>query len=209
MIQNIIQLDPNKSLLQSGSLVINGNRYELPDSFQVYNTKQEYEDTHSKIEQVQTHFDGQIAYIKDIHVIIIGGNIDNLSDQIAYSLSQNSDSTETAGVNDFESFIKKISAVATGPFKIATICWEEIGVAVYYMNFDGVLESVRLDFDAWEETDFFKKIATELEIDTCADDFYDDDENHEEMKSPCQQVCDEIHENHLQGNITLLAPSWY
>jgi hypothetical protein len=209
MMENLIHLDTKKSCLESRALVIDGTRYELPDLFQVYNTKQEYEDTHSKIELVQTHFDGQIGYIKDIHALIVGGNIDDLSDQMAYSLSQNSDSPETLDTNDFASFIKKVSEVAISPFKIATICWEEIGVAVYYMKFDGELESVRLDFDSWEETDFFKKTATELEIDTDADDFYDDDENHEEMKSPCQQVCDEIYENHLQDNVTLLAPSWY
>ena len=204
MIQNVIHLDSNKSTFQSGSLEINGNSYGLPDSLQTFDTKQEYEEIHSTIEQVQSHFDGQMGYIKDIHALIVGGNIEDLSDQMETNFAENSDE-----VNDFASFVEMISGVATGPFKIATRCWEEIGIAVYYIKSDGDFESVRLDFDDWEETDYFKKIAAELDIDPDSDEFYDEDEDHDEMKSPCEQVCDEIHENHLSHDVTVLAPDWY
>lgn len=204
MIQNVIHLDPNKSIFQSGSLEINGTNYNMPESLQVFDSKKEYEEHHSGIELVQTHYDGQIAYIKDVHALIVGGNIEDLSDQMETSFAGNSDE-----VNDFITFIEQTSKIATSPFKIATKCWEAVGVAVYYIKGDEDLKSVRMDFDDWEETNFFKTIAAELEIDPNSDEFYDEDEDHDEMKSPCEQVCDEIHDNYLSHDVTVLAPEWY
>ena len=59
-----------------------------------------------------------------------------------------------------------------------------------------------------EETELFKEIAKENGFDIDSDDFYDDDENHEEGRSPCHQVCNELYDK-LLLEPELLAPNWY
>ena len=43
-----------------------------------------------------------------------------------------------------------------------------------------------------EETDIFKEIAKENKFDINSEDFYND-ENHEDGRSPCYQVCDKLY----------------
>ena len=80
---------------------------------------------------------------------------------------------------------------------------------IYYIKYDKEFQSVRLDFDSWEGTDLFNEIAKEFGFDTDSDDFYEDDEDHEEMRSPFFQVCKELYENHLLNDPEILAPDWY
>ena len=58
------------------------------------------------------------------------------------------------------------------------------------------------------QTDLFKEIVKKKKFDINNDDFYDDDENHLDGSSPCQQVCDKIY-NQLLSEPELLAPDWY
>jgi len=197
---NIIKLNNDKSHIEDDIIVFDNKKYVLGDLISIYKTKKQYEEENSELDFAQTHFEDKLAYIENIHVLAISGNIDDLNDQFNYS--------DDIDLDSFEKFIKKISAIATNPFKIATVSWEESGIGVYYIKFNKDFQSIRLGFDDWEETELFKEIAKENGFDIDSDDFYDDDENHEEGRSPCHQVCNELYDK-LLLEPELLAPNWY
>ena len=197
---NVIKLDYDKSYVDGDMLFIDDKSYNCNDLIAIFKNEKQYKEANSGIEFAQTHFEDKLGYIDDIHTFIIGGDIDDLSDQFAYS--------DDMDIDGFEEFIKGLSNIATKPFKIATVSWEENGIGVYYIKYDKRFQSIRLGFDDWEEADLFKKIAKENDFDINSDDFYNDDENHEDGRSPCYQVCDELY-NQLLSEPELLAPDWY
>ena len=180
-------------------LFIDGKSYNLDDLITIFKDEKTYKKENSGIEFVQTHFEDKLGYINDNHIIIIGGNIDDLSDKFSYS--------DEVDIDCFEEFIKELSKITAAAFKIATVAWEENGRCVYYIKYDKTFQSVRLDFDDWEESDLFKEVAKELKLDMNSDDFYDDD-HHEDGSSPCQQICDKLY-NQLLSEPELLAPDWF
>jgi hypothetical protein len=196
--KNLIQLGYNKSYTEDGLLFIDGKSYNFDGTITIFKTENQYKEENSGIEFAQTHFDDKLGYIEDTHTFIIGGNIDDLHDQFHYSDDMDSDG--------FEELIRVLSEIATKPFKIATVSWEESGIGVYYIEYGKTFQSVRLDFDDWEETALFKEVAKENKFDINSDDFYDDD--HENGSSPCQQVCDKLY-NQLLSEPELLAPDWF
>ena len=198
--KNVIKLDHNKSYTEGDFLFIDKKSYAFDDLITIFKDEKEYKEKSSGIEFVQTHFEDKLGYIDDTHTFMIGGNIDDLSDQFSYS--------DDMDIDSFEELIKGLSEIATKPFKIATVAWEENGIGVYYIKYDKIFQSVRLDFDDWEETDLFKKIAKEYKFDVNSDDFYDDDEDHEDGSSPCHQICDKLY-NQLLSELELLVPDWY
>jgi len=197
---NLIKLDHNKSFIEGDLLFIDGKSYNFGDIITVYKDEKKYKEDNSGIEFTQTHFEDKLGYIDDNHIFIIGGNIDDLSDQFFYS--------DELDIDNFEEFIKGLSKISTKPFKIATVSWEESGIGVYYIKSGKTFQSVRLDFDDWEDTDLFKEVAKENKFDINSDDFYDDDESHEDGSSPCHQVCDKLY-NQLISDPELLSPDWY
>ena len=197
---NIINLDKNKSHIDDDKLIVDNKKYSLDDLITIYKTEEQYEDENSELKFAQTHFGDKLAYIEDIHVLITGGDIDNLNDQLSDS--------DDIDIDSFEEFIKELSKIAVNPFKVATVSWEESGIGVYYMKFNKDFKSIRLDFDDWEETELFKEIAKENDFDIDGDDFYDDDDDHEEGRSPCYQVCDQLYDQ-LLSDPELLKPDWY
>ena len=197
---NIIKLNHDKSIIDNDILIINNKKYDLGDLITIFKTKEQYEEENSELNFAQTHFEDKIAYIEDMHLLVVGGNIDDLSDELDYC--------DDLDINSFEEFIKEISQVAIEPFKIATVSWEGDGIGVYYMKYDETFQSVHLDHDDWEETKLFNQIAKDNDLDIDSDDFYDDDVNHDEGWSPCRQVCDELY-NDLLSDPELLSPDWY
>jgi hypothetical protein len=197
---NLIKLDHNKSFTEGDLLFIDGKSYNFGDIITIFKDEKIYKEENSGIEFSQTHFEDKLGYIDDNHTFIIGGNIDDLSDQFFYS--------DELDIDNFEEFIKGLSRISTKPFKIATIAWEENGIGVYYIKYDKTFQSVRLGFDDWEDTDLFKEVAKENKFDINSDDFYDDDEDHENGSSPCHQVCDKLY-NQLISDPELLSPDWY
>ena len=198
--ENIIKLNHTKSYIEGDLLFIDKKSYSSDDLITIFKDEGIYKEQNSGIEFTQTHFEDKLGYIDDNHIFIIGSNIDDLSDQFAYSDDEN--------INSFEEFIKELSKTTISPFKIATVAWEENGICVYYIKYDKTFQSVRLDFDDWEETDLFKEIAKKNKFDINSDEFYDDDEDHEDGSSPCHQVCDKLY-NQLLSVPELLAPDWY
>jgi hypothetical protein len=198
--KNLIHLDHNKSYTEGSLLFINGKNYNLNGMITLFKNESKYKEENSGIEFAQTHFEDKLGYIDDTHTLMIGGNIHDLSDQLSYS--------DDVDIDGFEELMKRLSEIATKPFKIATVSWEENGIGVYYIKYDKTFKSVRLDFDDWEETDLFKEIVKKKKFNINNDDFYDDDENHLDGSSPCQQVCDKIY-NQLLSEPELLAPDWY
>ena len=170
--KNVIKLDHNKSYTEGDLLFIDGKSYNFGDIITIFKDEKKYKEENSGIDFAQTHFEDKLGYIEDTHTFIIGGDIDDLSDQFAYS--------DDMDIDGFEEFIKGLSKIATKPFKIATVSWEENGIGVYYIKYDKSFQSVRLDFDDWEETDLFKEIAKENGFDMNSDDFIEEDEDHEE-----------------------------
>ena len=197
---NSIKLDQNKSYTKDGLLFIDGKSYNFDGIITILKNEKQYKEENSGIEFAQTHFDDKLGYIDDTHTFIIGGNIDDLNDQFHYS--------DDMDIDGFEELIRVLSEIATKPFKIATVSWEESGIGVYYIKYGKTFQSVRLDFDDWEETALFKEVAKENKFDINSDDFYDDDEDHEDGSSPCQQVCDKLY-NQLLSEPELLAPDWF
>ena len=198
--KNSIKLDHKKSYTEAGLLFIDGKSYNLDDLITIFKDEKTYKKENSGIEFVQTHFEDKLGYINDNHIIIIGGNIDDLSDKFSYS--------DEVDIDCFEEFIKELSKITAAAFKIATVAWEENGRCVYYIKYDKTFQSVRLDFDDWEESDLFKEVAKENKFDINSDDFYDDDDHHEDGSSPCQQICDKLY-NQLLSEPELLAPDWF
>ena len=198
--KNIIKLDHNKSYTVGDLLFIDGKSYNFGDIITIFKDEKKYKEENSGIDFAQTHFEGKLGYIDDTHTFIIGGNIDDLSDQFFYS--------DELDIDNYEEFIKGLSRISTKPFKIATISWEENGIGVYYIKYDKTFQSVRLGFDDWEDTDLFKEVAKENKFNINSDNFYDDDENHENGSSPCHQVCDKLY-NLLISEPELLSPDWY
>ena len=198
--ENVIKLNPNKSYTEGDLLFIDKKSFNSDDLITIFKDEEIYKKENSGIEFAQTHFEDKLGYIDDNHIFIIGGNIDDLSDQFTYS--------DVEDIDSFEEFIKELSKITTTPFKIATVAWEENGRCVYYIKYDKTFQSVRLDLDDWEETDLFKEVAKEHKFDINSDDFYDDDEDHEDGSSPCHQVCDKLY-NQLLSVPELLAPDWY
>jgi len=197
---NLIKLDHNKSFIEGDLLFIDGKSYDFGDIITIYKDEKKYKEDNSGIEYAQTHFEDKLGYIDDNHIFIIGGNIDDLSDQFFYS--------DEWDIDNFEEFIKGLSKISTKPFKIATVSWEESGIGVYYIKYDKTFQSIRLGFDDWEDTDLFKEVAKENKFNINSDDFYDDDESHEDGSSPCHQVCDKLY-NQLISDPELLSPDWY
>jgi len=197
---NLIKLDHNKSFIEGDLLFIDGKSYDFGDIITIYKDEKKYKEDNSGIEFAQTHFEDKLGYIDDNHIFIIGGNIDDLSDQFFYS--------DEWDIDNFEEFIKGLSKISTKPFKIATVSWEESGIGVYYIKYDKTFQSIRLGFDDWEDTDLFKEVAKENKFNINSDDFYDDDESHEDGSSPCHQVCDKLY-NQLISDPELLSPDWY
>ena len=209
MVSNIIKLDENRSFIKDSILFIDDRSYDYGDIIQKFKTEKEYEEVNSSIEFAQSHFDEKIAYIEDKHTLVIAGEIDDLLDELVSYDWDNGTADETNINGDFTTFIEKISEVSIQPFRLATVCWEEIGIGVYYIKYDKGFQSIRLDFDSWEGTELFNQITQEFGFDTNSDDFYEDDENHEEMRSPFLQVCMKLYSDHLLSNPELLAPDWY
>ena len=206
---NIIKLNQKKSSIKDRILFIQNRSYDYGDIIQNFKTQKEYEEANSNIELAQTHFDGKIAYIEYIHTLVIAGEIDNLLEQLVTYDWDNGTADESNINGDFITFIEKIAEVSIEPFRLATVCWEEVGIGVYYIKYDKDFQSIRLDFDSWEGTDLFNEITKEFGFDADSDDFYEDDENHEEMRSPFFQVCMELYNHHLLSDPELLAPDWY
>ena len=214
--KNVIKLDHNKSYtdcFKNNNLLFIDEKYynlddlnDIDDLIKVFKTEKQYTEENSGIEFAQTHFGGKLAYIEDTHTFVVGGNIDDLIEQ--FYESDAIDDRPQYSTEDFEEFIFELSKITVEPFKIATVAWEENGICVYYIKYDKTFQSVRLDFDDWEETDLFKKIAKEYKFDVNSDDFYDDDEDHEDGSSPCHQICDKLY-NQLLSELELLAPDWY
>ena len=198
--ENVIKLNHTKSYIEGDLLFIDKKSYSPNDFITIFKDEGVYKAKNSGIEFTQTHFEDKLGYIDDNHIFIIGGNIDDLSDQFAYSDDEN--------INSFEEFIKELSKTTISPFKIATVAWEENGICVYYIKYDKTFQSVRLDFDDWEETDLFKEVAKKNKFDINSDEFYDEDEDHEDGSSPCHQVCNKLY-NQLLSEPVLLAPDWY
>ena len=198
--ENVIKLNHTKSYIEGDLLFIDKKSYSSDNLITIFKDEGIYKEKNSGIEFAQTHFEDKLGYIDDNHIFIIGGNIDDLSDQFTYS--------DVEDIDSFEEFIKELSKTTISPFKIATVAWEENGICVYYIKYDKTFQSVRLDFDDWEETDLFKEVAKEHKFDINSDDFYDDDEDHEDGSSPCHQVCDKLY-NQLISEPELLSPDWY
>jgi hypothetical protein len=197
---NLIKLDHNKSFIEGDLLFIDGKSYNFDGIITIFKNEKQYKEKNCGIEFAQTHFEDKLGYIDDTHTFIIGGNIDDLSDKFSYS--------DEVDIDCFEEFIKELSKITAAAFKIATVSWEENGRCVYYIKYDKTFQSVRLDFDDWEESDLFKEVAKELKLDMNSDDFYDDDDHHEDGSSPCQQICDKLY-NQLLSEPELLAPDWF
>ena len=197
---NLIKLDHNKSFIEGDLLFIDGKSYNFDGIITIFKNEKQYKEKNCGIEFAQTHFEDKLGYIDDTHTFIIGGNIDDLSDQFHYS--------DDIDIDGFEELIRVLSEIATKPFKIATVSWEESGIGVYYIKSGKTFQSVRLDFDDWVDMDLFKEVAKENKFDINSDDFYDDDESHEDGSSPCHQVCDKLY-NQLLSEPVLLAPDWF
>jgi hypothetical protein len=194
---NVIKLDYDKSTVDGDVLFIDDKSYNCNDLITIFKNEKQYKEENSGIEFAQTHFEDKLGYIEDTHTFIIGGDIDDSSNAIWDDVAEG-----------FEEFIEGLSKIATKPFKIATVSWEENGIGVYYIKYDTSFQSVRLGSDDWEETDLFKEIAKENGFDMNSDDFIEEDEDHEDGKSPCDQVCDELY-NQLLSAPESLAPNWY
>ena len=77
---NIIKLNHDKSIIDNDILIINNKKYDLGDLITIFKTKEQYEEENSELNFAQTHFEDKIAYIEDMHLLVVGGNIDDLSE---------------------------------------------------------------------------------------------------------------------------------
>jgi len=184
MKNNIIKISNSK--IKDDILFINDNPYNYGDFLDIFKTEKEYVKENGPIEQVISHFDGKLAYIEDTCSIFVGGDIDDLSDQISY--------LDDSNAYNFEEFIEQVSIVSNNPFQISTVCWEEIGIGVYYIDFEKDLKSLRLGSDEWEGTEVFIDLAKDKGYDTESDDFYDNDIVNEDSRTQCMEVCMDIYD---------------
>ena len=196
--ENIIMLDYDKSNYENNTLFINGKSHVLGDLITFFKTKEEYIEVNSGLEYAQSHFSDKLAYIENIHALVIGSNIDDLSDRICFS--------DIIDCEDIIEFTLELSKIAIDPFKIAAVSWEERGIGVYYIKYENDFKTEYLSFDDWEETDLFKNLAKDNGFDINCDDFYEDDPKTD--KSSFSKIIDEVY-NELLSNPLLLAPDWY
>ena len=195
MENNIIKISNSKII--DDVLFINEKAYDYGDLIEIFRTKEEYESQESSIQLVSSHYEGKLAYVADSQLFLVGGDIDDLSDQLY--------DTDGSNGNNFEEFIKKISVVAVKPFVIAAKCWEGIGIGVYYLMFDDDFKSIRLGVDEWEETELFIDLANTKGYDMESDDFYDEEITNQDGRTQCMEIYMEIYDM-LSSNPELLKP---